>query len=357
MTLDAEWKKHTEDANWDKQAVNILINFLFPGWSNAFTREHLAQGIVRNMPTDYWVRLVKEEIPKGALRDQEVIKALESWKRDRNTKAYKELALAEAIMQTEGFATKVEQFGMFLNGDEVRSIASDLFKITLEKEKAEANENVPGFSELWRLSLDKPSASHDEWVFREICKAFPISLRFSVWTFYFWRHDDRNSLHIKQQKTEWRNKVIKKAKEVYWNEPDALIKAIDPAYMYSILQFAVTLSSSKEGGPGFNPEDWYWLADVLVDAGEKNAQVIVPQIACLVTGANDEIDPETRRLKRNYSFKDDGASELFRENLPRVMSLLAQEIDTSIYNTDETERLEVVRQKALEWLRTNEKNV
>lgn len=332
---------------WDKKSVDFIIEFLFPGWiKDSFYEADVPQGLSVSKPTDYWRRLNKEEISNHEIRDQSVIHALNDWKREHSKTVHKSLNLPQALFQIDDFADKVEQFGLLLDGKEVRSLAEELFLIILrDGGRLKKEEHYSGFINLWRLSLDKPVEWHEQWVVGEIRKALPINLRFANEIYYYWRNQDRGMGSAKVQTPFVRSGFIAAGKEIFGNNSQALIKAIDPDYMYSIQHFMVHYSEPDGGGPGFKPEEWSWLTNLLIEAGEKNPQVVIPQIVTLV------IEEQHRfKEKLSYILGQERLDALFMDNQRKVMQLLSKEIDTSLFDTRDKDRIQFARLEAIQWL-------
>ena len=206
-----------------------------------------------------------------------------TWKQKGEETISRDIVLLRNILEVEGFADKVEQFGMLLNGDDVRYLAGDLFKIILSKEESKkGGDEYPGFFQLWRLSLDKPFAGHEKWILDEISKALPVSLLFANELYYYWRNTDRSMDAANVSTPELRNKVVAKAEEIYSGKSDILIKVLNIEDMYSTRTFMIFFSERDGGGLGYKPDEWRWFAAVILEAGKKNPQVVVPHIAGLV---------------------------------------------------------------------------
>jgi hypothetical protein len=88
----------------------------------------------------------------------------------------------------------------------------------------------------------------------------------------------------------------------------------------------------------------------LLEAGEKNSQVVVPQIAGLVV--DREIMPREKETKYFRKFNTERAQNLFQEDLSRAMRLLANEIDVSTFSLENKETIRFAQEEAKKWLAT-----
>lgn len=341
--LEVTWQ-NIEGA-WDSILVKKLIDFLFPGWiENSFYKRNVPQGVVHFDPTDYWSRLNREKLTIDEIPDQAVLHAVSDWKVDHSQSVYKHLNLSETILETDGFAQKIEHFGILINGHEIRSLAKELFElIRKEGGKIPKDKDINGFFQLWRLSLNYTVDEHEhhEWILGEIKKAIPVNLHFANELYYFWRHHDCHSVSMKNQTPELRNDFIEAARQVYQNNKKALIVALEPSYMNSTLHFMFYCSKINGDALDLDPNEWKWLIDVLIQAGKETPQVIVPQLVSIV------VDEErTSRGEYQYSINEKRLDSLFGEEKTTVLKLLATEVDNSMFNEREKNAIEYIRQKA-----------
>ncbi|MBN1475060.1 MAG: hypothetical protein JW914_10615 [Syntrophaceae bacterium] len=343
--LDKKWERVTS-SNLKIEALNILIQFLFPGWKQGdFNKVKITQGVSQNEPTDYWKRLNVEEILENELRDQSVLLAIKKWQAGKSGEVYNKLDLSHALLSVDGFAEKVEQLGQILDGTEIRTLASEFFKIIIDKKEYRSNK-YPGFLQLWRLALDKPIDSHEEWVSKEIIKVLPYNLQFANDIYYYWRSNERSEVRFKGHHQNLRKIIIDAAKNIY-NTSSALEKALHPNYPYSIYQFSILFSSQKEGDRGFDPSEWVWLSGILLEAAKTYPQIIIPELSFLIV--SQDYDDNS---KGNYTIRADVIDKMFvdRQVLFKVISI---DIDTSKLSNEAKAFVNFAQQYAKK--RSNEK--
>lgn len=114
--------------------------------------------------------------------------------------------------------------------------------------------------------------------------------------------------------------------------------------MYSAYHFCVLFDSPDQGGGGFTCTDWRWYAMLLLNSGELDSQLIIPQIACFVVSEDIRIKDFT------YSFKFEFAQEFFDNELKNLMQLLSKEIDYNHLDSREIKMIQTAREFALTWL-------
>ena len=339
------WKDYIKDDPLDDEAAYNLIEALFPGITNWDSNKTLGPQCIgrESNGTDYWVRLNAEELNNNEIPDQQILLAIDQWKQDKESKVRQEHTLAEAMLNVEGFSEKIEHFGVMLTGNEVRYLAQQLFALILKgqgkrKHPSGSDDGYPGFIELWRLAHERSIENYDEWLLQEIQKALPVSLRFANELYYYW-----GSEKLIKDIAKLRSKTISKSRDIYRNV-ESLLEAIDPYFIYCVYHFAVLYSEPKYGGSGYKPEDWTWLADILLEASRKNSQIIVPQIVPLVCQSN------MGKKEYIYKFNNENTNKLFGEKVSELMRLLSKEIDVSLLSEEDRNIIQFAQDEAKTWL-------
>jgi hypothetical protein len=103
----------------------------------------------------------------------------------------------------------------------------------------------------------------------------------------------------------------------------------------------ILYSETNYGGPGFNPTEWKWLIDVLIEAGKATPQIVIPPLVTLVSN-----EKSTFGKGFLYSLNEERIDSLFGKEKSTVLKLLATKIDTSMFDEGENNRIEYVRQEA-----------
>jgi hypothetical protein len=347
--LQKKWNRATENVDWNVTATETLISFLFPYWESGHSRFKIVpQGIANSHPTDYWVRANSEDLSQSEIKDQEILQAIKGGMSDSNETPFRNLKLPEALFKFPDISSKFEHLAKkIIDGESIRKIAEDLFKLILENKKSAANQkDCPAYLSLWRLSLDKPikKEDHQRWILNEILKALPISLYFANELYYYWRIHERTYVEFEEPCPEVRNPMVEKAKELYDGSPETLIIVIEGNPPNSVDQFAILFSQPRYGGPGFNPEEWRWLANTLLDAASLQPGESLIQIISLIFN-------DTRTTNGyKYVFNEELAKSLFEKRLSEVMKLLAQDFEYKHLKKREQEKIVFARQTAIQWL-------
>ncbi|MHB1183574.1 MAG: hypothetical protein ACYC4A_02595 [Desulfobulbia bacterium] len=353
--LDAKFEFIAKGKIWDMYSARTLGQFLFPSWTEAGSSSEQEitrrQGIQVAAPTDYWLRYLAEELEPNAIRDQEVLHGLVAWRASASKAHFRGATLPLALCTEEEFSHKFEHLcPAILDGYDIRQMAKTTFEQALNLQGINTGkDSIVGFIPLWRLAIRQPidEAEHIEWVKNEIFKALPRNFRFANDIYYYWKHNREHEINGSPNRTvtELRSQVVSHVREIFEDNPNILIEAINPSEMYISSQFCIFFSSHKEGGEGFNAGDWRWFSDLLLKAGEISPQVILPQIVGILT--NEE---HSGRGDFSYMFKDELSRELFgEENISRLMNMLSQKISDDSFDVRERKRIETAQEFASEW--------
>jgi hypothetical protein len=348
-SLRRELEKRSEQAEWDVDTVSRLITFLFPAWEKLRPLQPASsQRVQIGEPTDYWTRLTREQVFATDIRDQDILRAIRSWKKDRSQHVLGEHTLPQAILHVDQFADKVEQFGDSLDGKEVRDIASSLFELIYQEGNVGGGCDRPGFIQLWRLSLGKESDSHDEWVVSQVYQALRINLRFANDIYYFWRHDSEHpGSHAPTP--DLRKRIVGLVHHAYQTDPRIYMGALDPAYPWSTYHLVVFHGSPEGGGPGLENEDWRWFASTLMQAWDMEPDLVFPQIVVLLT-TGDSKPAERGRVVYEYSFSDSVAERVFgQELMAKLMDKLLTSCEPGEYNPETVARIRCCQAHAQKW--------
>jgi hypothetical protein len=341
------FKKIGKRTTWNPEIVCKLINVLFP----TFLEEikwmshpyHDYQKVLNAEPTDYWARLMREELLAEEIGDKEILLAINKWNANRKDKAFREKDMREALLSSDEVFNKMRQFKEFIGGETLRSLAQEQFRITLEKEKNRASgENCPAAGQWWLLKSKTIDQTWIEWIGNEICKAIPISLDYANSLYHFWLEPKLNDSE------PVRSRVIEEARRVYVSNPKNLIAALNPL-RFSVRHFAIQYSEPGYGGKGFNPQEWQWLGDALFAGIRIDRELIIPQIVFLV-GTMDRKPGRKSELVYTYILNIDLAKGIFVGHFEELMRLLAEEIDVSRYEEEVRVYVKLCQGYARKWL-------
>jgi hypothetical protein len=328
----------------ERIAVESVLEFLFPHWKDGFVLEHeVAQGVApRPEPTDYWNRLIEENISQGELHDQEVMRAILAWKKNSANPAYGKLTLAEAITEIPDFPEKVKQFGDRLEGQDVCALAGELFRLTYLPDRplrkpGEGLRDVPGESEMLYLASQKSIPGYGEWVLNEASRLLEINLSAAVHVYQQWLHPLLQP--GLEEVRRLRDAFLSSARDRYSNV-ETFIRAIRYSTPAATHRFIQLVNNPRYGsGEEYMPSEWEWLKKCLLSAQRIDQIVAIPQIVILAIGQD--------RTSSDYNLKwnDVYLNAVFGESVPSAMEVL-KNIDPNQYGDEIRGHIVFAREEA-----------
>lgn len=340
----------------DSRIYHQLIKFLFPGWEiqNEDHSEKLAgkllaetphpQGVAMSYPADYFYRFTSEDATGD---DQHTMKDIVAF----NKGDVSEVILMNKMGDDAKYSARLEHFGRLLTPEKVLYLTSAYFKAAFEYDyRRFADFELTG--QLWRIHL-KNSASeetHCDWLEDMLSAYLPLSIRFANDIFYFWKFRKDSEAESKYVRPEIEQMYTNLIKTLFENEPEKLIKALSPKYIWTLRHLLFKNKNNaaiKKDEKFFS--DWQpWFIDLLITASEINSKLVAMFIVPLLydiqmsTTGDGDLEDETPKLKHGWKARYDEtvASLLFGERLPearRILSSLSED-DYSQDNLDEQEK-------------------
>ena len=318
-------------------SVEKLILFLFPYWRSVSGRYGVIQGFSDTRPTDYWNRMIREKLDDGEISDQAVAKAITEWKQNKDLSVYEGLPLVHALDSYPKLPSKIVQFSESMDGQDVHVLLSQLFEYAFQV-KGIRSTYVSGMKELKQLIQEKEFSGHGQWLIDEVSKLFSINLSLANNVFIdFWRMADV---------TEGQrvcNALLKNAEMIY-SDKEVFIKAIE-THSSSVVEFFARLNRAYEtySGVNFNPAEWSWLADLLLNTVKTHSSIVIPQILEFA------VIKEVELPARPWIFKPEYIRNLFQEKQKEVILLLSY-IDISQFSEKIKTMAIAAQEGAKKWL-------
>jgi len=253
--------------------VEKVISFLFPYWEyRYFSGAETIQGLSDFKYSNYWERIIREKLNEAEISDQEFVRAVHSWKANKDMSVYRAQSLASATIDVPEFPKKLYQFRELLDGNDVHVLLSQVFDVIFHA-GGTYTINFPGRDEFKQLMWEKSYIDHRQWLISEVTKLYNFNLSIAVQVFSHFTViiDNEVGQNIC-------NILIDNAKSVYSNR-ELFIEAVQSSPT-SIRDFVGILNHhyEKYGYVESTNEKWRWLADLLLDCERTHRTVIIQQI-------------------------------------------------------------------------------
>ena len=110
--------------------------------------QSLPQGIHNDGPVDYLGRILAARIPPGEIRDQEVLRDIESWKSSVSAQMLKRLVAS--THEADQYVDIWEHYDCHLSEDQLIEVATGLITDAVNRLRANASMNHPAMHAVWR---------------------------------------------------------------------------------------------------------------------------------------------------------------------------------------------------------------
>jgi hypothetical protein len=327
-TVASDWKallKKTPNADAVQRLVDVLGVQKLTGRVIGRGSEGV-QGLANDGPTDYFRRMLAEQLAPGELRDQEVLRDIERWNRDRGGPMFERLF--DATDKTERYVAVWEYFATRIETEDLYGLAERLFQETLHVDGASANmQDRPALLAVWRrLNRRRLRRESVEWLNGQIAIALPISLRFADDLLYYWA--GQRGVVLDGGWTAVRRAMLDQARRVYATADDLLRAVVDTdseRQAYALLHFVRPPQHREQ--VDIEPQDREWLAPLLIEAAQQKSRFVVRNLISMV-GDHDvwaglaENDPKTL-LERIYRLRPEHVQVIFGDYNQQLLQLLA----------------------------------
>ncbi len=278
----------------------------------------------------------------AAIRDQDVIKALCDWRSNPESR----LQIAEALLTDRDFVDRMAYFTcphrtcpkLHLSLDDVLGLAEHLFAEALARHGRQTHrESIPGFKLLSR-SLNWPvSRVPVGFVLREMGRALKVSLRFVSDIERYWGRE--HGSHLSPEDAVWVHRIVARTARRVLREPQMLVEILDPEYPRNLADL-IRPSHLQPSAV------WGWMIPLLLCAAEQYPNIVIPQLAVLVSMSR--IDKKDRLPMLSFSIDHDFIAGFFENSgqVDRLMKLLSESTDLSGLPRDAGKIISAVRNEA-----------
>ena len=186
-TVKEEWEKAIENiANGAaaQRLVDLLgIKQLTKGLAVNVTSS--PQGVHKNEPTDYFRRIVAEQVDPTELHDQEVLRDIERWQASRDVTLVDKLVSVSE--ENEQYTRVWEHFSFRHSEAELMELTERVVASVLKRDGPSAQgDHGAIIALLRRCDRRLPSNQHADWLQMLILSAVPVSLHYVNDLYYYW---------------------------------------------------------------------------------------------------------------------------------------------------------------------------
>ncbi len=322
-TVKDEWEKvigNTANGAAAQRLVDLLgIKQLTKGL--AVNVASSPQGVHKNEPTDYFRRIVAEQVDPAELHDQEVLRDIERWQASRDvTLVDKLVGVSE---KNEEYTRVWEHFSFRHSEAELMELTERVVASVLKRDGSSAQGDHDAIIALRRRCDRRLQPNqHADWLQTLILSAVPVSLLFVNDIYYYWTGD--NGIVDDTQRGVIRKSIIEAVRGTVRTGED-LVKVLTRDRPYKVSRL-ITQTGKDTSLSAF--QAWRdYLPPILVDGAMSDPEIIIPEIANLAGDEQSGIVAATGyppKFINPYKIDRERMTTLFGERLNEVLTLLAE---------------------------------
>ena len=318
-TVRARWDILRDSLN-KPTAVQMLVDALeLPQLAGeSFFAQSLPQGIHNDGPVDYLGRILAGRIPPREIRDQEVLRDIESWKSSGSAQMLKRLVAS--THEGNQYVDIWEHYDCHLSDDQLVEIATGLITDGLNRLRANASINHPAMHAVWRRCNRRLRRdTKTDWLIDQIRIVLPISLGFATDLFYLWASAE-SGLVSGEDRNRVRIALVEEARASFVTV-DALLSSLGREHECPLTRLVHPPQHNQPPDPILR-DSWEWLVPLIIEAAKADEDQIVPDVAILV--GDTAAGVRTGRFDRRYELERDRMSEFFGNQTDVMLGILAE---------------------------------
>jgi hypothetical protein len=328
--FEAELRAITGDDVSSKSAIDTMLGYVFPRWTEPST-EYRPQGISVRWPRDYWRRFLSLARVPPEERDQTILRAIVDWNDRKSTHL-------SSITCDPRLDRLVEHFGGSITEPRLRDLLEEVVRIQAGESRARrAIESAgldttrpPGITALSGLfrrrletgELDQAALASSLGRTLEIAVPKRLWLAAVLVEEFVNRYRDGRAL-IEEGAAERLYSELESQLCQFSGQSDRLVDALRGASLQTLWRISWRWDRirSKQHLAGVPFKGWKAFADVIIDAARRDPFVMLVQIAWFFVSYEEGADPVSNRTVRKMVFNRDVAERLFGiENLAEIFA-------------------------------------
>jgi hypothetical protein len=342
------WNAATKQCSFDARQALDLIFYLVPnakqllgsGDLDPWIENDRPQGVQHFEPTDYWARMLAEEVSPEELRDQVVLKLIEQANRGDVAQ------LAALLVANDKCPSMWGYFSRRMRGESLQPLATDVLRRLLRRDGSRAHSHTEALDVIWSRCIQRANqlTRRQGWLFEGIELSLPVSVEFCNDLFSYWA-SDRNGNSTPEERHELRQHIYRCATNYFHaDSPTSLSDALDIEAPSALRFLVLSTDWPATDLPRCDPADWRWLGSIILDATQLQPDLMISHIVRLAGVYADG-------RERQYDIDNALVTAMFGDNsrqvyvaLTRVITGYPREIETDVLSA---------RSQAQAWLDNN----
>ena len=278
--------------------------------------ESYPQGVCWGHPTDYFRRVLAEEVDAGEVRDQTVLRDIESYQLE-GAESLIERLVADGKGCGRYSAIWWHFSSRHATGDDLAKLMSQVATRVLYKEGCEASLDHPALVALWQSCERLAERELGELVCTWITRGISVSLRFAM---DIYENFTEESHRLAAHGNDFRGAIIETVRARVRSGSDlARILCGKEPYGLRRLVAAVGTGQDMEDLQGWREH----LTGIVVDGARNNAEAILPEVANLLAGEGSLSIHSDGSVANPYVMDRERGGVLLEDRLEEVLERLA----------------------------------
>jgi hypothetical protein len=317
------WKTLRGDDAKGEATQAIVDALAFPRLSAATRSPHI-QGIAGNGATDYFRRLLAEELGKGEVRDQSVLADIDAYV--RGDKARMAAALVDATEDSMHYVEIWEHFAKSMPAERLQPLAAELVAAIMKRDGQAATGKHPALLAAWRQCGRRlfQGPERVDWLANLVRATSSVSLHLANDLYYFWT-SAQHGLVDQEGRKQVRAVLVAAAQSQYVSSA-ALASVLNLRHAWNIRELVCPNDNAAIASDVIDPPQWAWLAQPLLDGLNVDTAQFLPEVVNLVGdfGTNFRAT-RVAALEREetYSLNRDRITGIFGQRTNDLLRLLA----------------------------------
>ena len=279
------------------------------------------QGVHWAEPTDYFRRMLAEEVDSDELRDQTVLGDIEAWQNGRNTVLIERLAASTP--DDRRYAAVWGHFAHRHRPEELVQLTERTVRFLLDAGGVGTTMNHPALLTLWARCGERLAGEENaEWLQKLVLGTVSENLRLAVEFYDYWTSDQWRIV-TPGERQQIRRALESGIRTAYRTDSD-FVQQLNSDWPYGVFQ-VIAKTGSGDGVERF--KSWRThFAPILVAGAKRHSEQFLPQLANVLgttnsSAGNFDRDPPT--YKYSYEIDRVRARALFGKLLEDALVELA----------------------------------
>ena len=327
------------------EAIQVIVDALALPRLATMAQAPRPQGVASGGPTDYFRRLLAEEMGENELRDQAVLADTAAYLRDDRAGMW--AGLLNSTNAAGRYVEVWEHFSDLVPTERLQPLAEEIVRALVARDDHDATGEHPALLAAWRCCNRRlsPRPEHVDWLASLIRVALPVSMHLANDIYYYWA-SIRHGIVDQDGRQRVRGRWVADARSIY-SAVGALCRALDPNVQWCLRRLVRPDDTEEPSSDVVDPSQWTWLAQPLLDGLAVDPALLLPEVVNLVGNFRSELRARDEDLRPEtvdkYTLNRELITGVFGERASDLLRVLAT-------SSGDSWAIGEARRQAADWL-------